>query len=242
MSDFLKAILERKQKEVEGLPFPTCFSKALGSQAFSVIAEIKRKSPSKGVLNPAVDPVELAKKYVAGGASAISVLTDGEGFGGDLQDLLAVVHACPGVPVLRKDFIIDPRQIYETARFGAHAVLLIAAVLKDRLPQFVEAALEHGLEPLVEVHNPNELELAQTSRAKIIGVNHRNLSTFTLDLQLAEDLSPQFSSGIIKVAESGIRNAEDALRMRRAGYNAVLVGEALVRSSDPKCLIEEMLC
>ena len=144
MADFLTEILERKKREAALLPQPVSFRQALTQEGLSVIAEIKRKSPSKGVLNAGLDPVQLAMKYAAGGASAISVLTD-EGFGGTLKDLRAVIEAVPGIPVLRKDFIVDLRQIYETARTGAHAVLLIAAALKERLPEFIRAVKDYGL-------------------------------------------------------------------------------------------------
>jgi indole-3-glycerol phosphate synthase len=239
MSDFLKEIVARKKREVEKLPTPKNFAEVLNQGGLSVIAEIKRKSPSKGVLNGILDPVELAKKYVAGGASALSVLTDQEGFGGTLEDLRAVIAACPGIPVLRKDFILDVRQIDETARAGAHAVLLIVAVLGERLAEFVQTVRAYGMQALVEVHDLEELRLAQAAKATLIGVNNRNLSTFEVSLSIAETLAPHFSSGIIKVAESGIQGASDALRMQRAGYDAVLVGEALVKVEDPGRLIQE---
>lgn len=240
MPNYLTEILQRKQREVEKLVEPIRFEEALHKKSLSVIAEIKRKSPSKGVLNPHIDPAALARQYVAGGASAISVLTDEEGFGGTLEDLKAVVAACPGIPVLRKDFIIDVKQLYETARAGAHAVLLIVAALKKRLPEFILAAKMYGLETLVEVHDLDELKLAQEAGSRIIGVNNRNLATFEISLETAKSLSTHFLPLIIKVAESGIENSEHAAMMRAAGYNAILVGEALVKSADPKSLIEEL--
>lgn len=240
MSNYLTEILQRKQLEVKELPRPLTFQEALMQNPLAVIAEIKRKSPSKGILNSSIDPAELAQKYVAGGAAAISVLTDREGFGGSLEDLQAVVKACPGTPVLRKDFIIDLRQLYETARSGAHAVLLIVAALGERLPEFLRAAKEYGLETLVEVHDLGELYLAQSAQAKIIGVNNRNLETFEISLNTAEQLAPYFSEGIIKVAESGIENRDHAKRMRKAGYNAVLIGESLVKAKDPQALVKEL--
>ncbi|SRR5581483_2349078 len=240
MSNFLAEILKRKQREVESLVSPVRFEEALKKEGLSVIAEIKRKSPSKGVLNSAIDPVELAKKYVAGGASAISVLTDEEGFGGKLEDLKAVIAACPGIPVLRKDFIIDLKQLDETARAGAHAVLLIVAALGEKLSEFIQAAKNYGLETLVEVHDLDELKLAQKAGSAIIGVNNRNLSTFKVSLETAKNLSSHFLPHVIKVAESGIENQEDAAVMRKAGYDAVLVGESLVKSLHPEALIEEM--
>lgn len=239
MADFLTEILERKKREAELLPQPVSFRQALTQDHLSVIAEIKRRSPSKGVLNSELDPVQMAKKYAAGGASAISVLTD-EGFGGTLQDLKAVVDAAPGIAVLRKDFIVDLRQVYETARSGAHAVLLIVAALKDRLPEFIRAVKDYGLDALVEVHDLGELKLAQDAGATIIGVNNRNLSTFEVSLKTSEDLAPHFLPGIVKVAESGIESASHAALMRKSGYDAILVGEALVRAKYPQSLIEEL--
>lgn len=240
MSNYLTEILEQKKLEVAGLPHPVRFKEALVQDQLAVIAEIKRKSPSKGILNSSLDPVQLARQYVSGGAAAISVLTDKDGFGGSLQDLQAVVEACPGIPVLRKDFIVDIKQLYETARTGAHAVLLIANVLQDRLAEFIAEAKKYGLETLVEVHDIYELHLAQNAGAEIIGVNNRNLSTFAVSLDTSISLAPHFSTSIIKVAESGIENKEHAARMRCAGYDAVLVGEALVKAQDPKTLIQEL--
>ncbi len=240
MADYLTEILNRKEKEVQGLIQPVTFKGVLRQPILAVIAEIKRKSPSKGVLNAEIDPAALAKQYVAGGAAAISVLTDEVGFGGTLDDLKAVVAACPGTPVLRKDFITDTRQLYETARSGAHAVLLIAAALKERLGEFILSAKQYGLETLVEVHTLEELHLAQAAGAEIIGVNSRSLSTFEVSLEIAEKLAAHFTPLTVKVAESGIGNAQDAGRMRRAGFDAVLVGEALVKAHDPEKLIQEM--
>jgi indole-3-glycerol phosphate synthase len=240
MSNYLAEILKNKQQEVLKLPSPIQFKQVLQKDGLSVIAEIKRKSPSKGILNPSIDPALLAKQYVAGGAAAISVLTDEKHFGGSLQDLKAVIEACPGIPVLRKDFIIDPNQLYETARAGAHAVLLIAAVLNDHLPEFMRIATNYGLEILVEVHNIHELNLAHIAGAQIIGVNNRNLSTFDVSLETAITLAPHFSEGIVKVAESGIFNSGHASQMRKAGYDAILVGEAFVKAHDPRALIEEL--
>jgi indole-3-glycerol phosphate synthase len=242
MSNYLTEILERKTQEIAKLPPPVRFRDALKQDRLAVIAEIKRKSPSKRILNLFLDPASLAKRYVAGGAAAISVLTDEIGFGGSLQDLRAVVEACPGIPVLRKDFIIDLKQLYETARAGAHAVLLIAHVLQDRLAEFIFTAKEYGLETLVEVHDVHTLQLAHAAGAEIIGVNNRNLATFDVSLKTAISLAPHFPPSIIKVAESGIEGKEHAWLMRRAGYDAVLVGEALVTAQDPEGLIRELTC
>ena len=238
--NYLTAILKRKETEIAELPPPVRFKEALKQERLAVIAEIKCKSPSKGSIRASIDPVHLAKQYVLGGAAAISVLTDEIGFGGSLQHLKAIIEACPGIPVLRKDFIIDIKQLYETARAGAHAVLLIAAALGDRLPEFIRVAKSYGLETLVEVHDDNELILAHIAGAEIIGVNNRNLATFEVSLETAIFLAPHFSSSIVSVAESGIKSIEDAALMRRAGYDAILVGEALVKAQHPQILIEEM--
>ncbi len=239
MSNYLSEIVERKKLEVEMLPQPTTFKSTLRQKKLAVIAEVKRKSPSKGILNDILDPVLLAKEYVEGGAAAISVLTDAVGFGGSLEDLQKIVEACPGIPVLRKDFIVDIKQLYETARGGAHAVLLIANILQDRLTHFIQVAKQLGLETLVEVHDVDELRLAHASGAEIIGVNNRNLTTFEVSLETSMSLAPHFSPEILKVSESGIGNKEHALMMRQSGYDAILVGEALVKAKDPKQLIRE---
>jgi len=240
MFDYLMEILNSKQQEILTLPSPIRFKQALQNSGLSVIAEIKRKSPSKGVLNSSMDPVLLAKEFVAGGAAAISVVTDEKHFGGSLHDLKAIIEACPGIPVLRKDFIIDVKQIYQTARSGAHAILLIAAVLNDRLPEFVRIAKNYGLETLVEVHDVHELNLAHIADAEIIGVNNRNLTTFEVSLDTSIELASHFSPSIIKVTESGILDVSHASQMRKAGYDAILVGELLVKADNPRTLIEEL--
>lgn len=240
MSDFLTQIIQRKEKEVQTLAKPRRLQDVLKQNGLAVIAEIKRRSPSKGVLKKDVDAATFAKLYEEAGAAAISVLTDHAGFGGCIQDLKDVVAACPQTPVLRKDFILDHKQLYETARAGAHAVLLIAAVLQERLGEFIQVARELGLETLVEVHNLSELELAHRFSAPIIGVNNRNLATFQTTLSTAVNLAEHFASSVIKVAESGITGPQDAALMRRAGYDAILVGEALMLSSNPQKCIEEL--
>lgn len=241
MPNYLTAILERKKREIATLVEPVSFSDVLKQEGLTMIAEIKRRSPSKGDLNPSLDPAGLAKEYIEGGARAISVLTDEVGFGGTLHDLRAVIEACPGVPVLRKDFIVDLRQLYETARTGAHAVLLITSALGDRLAEFIRVSHAYGLEALVEVHDLEELQLAQKSGAKIIGVNNRDLVTFDVSIATSEKLAPHISPEVIKIAESGILSADDALRMRAAGYDAILVGEALVKSKSLNVLLQEMI-
>jgi indole-3-glycerol phosphate synthase len=206
----------------------------------SVIAEVKKRSPSAGAICLDLDPALQAQHYFQGGASAISVLTDRKFFGGILDDLKKVRNTLPDIPVLRKDFVIDPLQVAEAALAGATAVLLIVAVLGSSTRKRLQEVQKMGLEALVEVHDRKELEIAVEAGAEIIGVNCRNLKTFDIDLDTAEKLALYIPRGVIKVAESGIKTAEDAKMMRRAGYDAVLVGEALVRSQDPSQLIKEM--
>jgi indole-3-glycerol phosphate synthase len=237
MANYLADIIKRKKREAMALPQPILLKEALKQNCCAIIAEIKRRSPSKGLLNPLLDPVEQAQRYVLGGAAAISVLTDAS-FEGSLEDLRAVVQACPGTPILRKDFILDVKQLYETARAGAHAVLLIAKVLQQRLPEFIGLARSFGLETLVEVHDLQELLLVQQAGAQIIGVNNRDLSTFQVSLETALTLAPHCCPSIIKVAESGIEHPEHVALMRRAGYDAVLIGEALVKAQDPVALLK----
>lgn len=240
MASYLQRIIERKRSELTALrPIPR-LSEVLKGEHLRIIAEIKRRSPSKGMLAPIPDPVALARRYIEGGAAAISVLTDEKDFGGSLEDLREVARAFPDVPILRKDFIVDKRQIIETARAGASAILLIAAVLKGDLKSFVEEAHACHLEPLVEVHEETELTLALQSGARIIGINSRNLSTFQVDRAIARQLAAKIPSDRVKVAESGILNGEDAREMRQSGFDAILVGEALVKAEDPAQLLRSL--
>ncbi len=236
----LEKILERKRKEVVQLTLPKRLDQVLRQGHLTVIAEIKRRSPSKGALAPIADPVALAGRYLEAGAQALSILTDQEGFGGSLEDVRKVAEAFPSVPILRKDFIIDVKQIKQTARSGATAVLLIAVVLQERLGEMIEAAESYRLDAIVEVHSRDELQLALRSGAQIIGVNNRNLKNFTIDLRTAVELAAQIPVECLKIAESGIRSREDGVRMREAGFDAVLVGEALVTAADPRGCIQEL--
>jgi indole-3-glycerol phosphate synthase len=199
-----------------------------------VVAEIKRRSPSKGDLAPDLDPAVTAKAYAAGGASCLSVLTDGPWFGGAIDDLLAARGACE-LPVLRKDFVIDEVQIYETRATGADAILLIVAALPDDslLHDLHELALGLGLAVLVETHDDAELERALALGAHIVGVNARNLGTFAEDLGVGERLAARVPADSVAIAESAIRSIDDAQRMAAAGFDAVLVGEMLVKAADP---------
>jgi indole-3-glycerol phosphate synthase len=203
------------------------------SATVGVIAEIKRRSPSKGDLSPNLDPALTAKAYAAGGASCLSVLTDQPWFGGTIDDLVAARAACE-LPVLRKDFTIDEVQIYESRAVGADAVLLIVAALPDDglLSDLHELALSLGLAVLVEAHDHAELERALAHGARIVGVNARNLGTFAEDLGVGERLATLVPAEVVAVAESAIRSVDDAERMAGAGFDAVLVGEMLVRAPD----------
>ncbi len=209
------------------------FRKGLGHYGITVIAEIKRRSPSKGDLAPALNPATLAKAYEEAGASAISVLTDTEFFGGSTEDLIAA-RAAVSIPVLRKDFTVDERDICDARIMGADAVLLIAAALTDiEMKRFHALAVELGMAALVEVHDSADIAKAVLIHADLVGVNQRDLRTFDIDRTIAAKLSRTIPSGVVKVAESGIDNAEDLVRLRDAGYAAALVGEHLVTAADP---------
>jgi indole-3-glycerol phosphate synthase len=210
---------------------------ALSADGIQVIAEIKRRSPSAGQFREYLDPVELAQSYAAGGAAAVSILTDHEFFGGSLQDLRDV-HAATargdGPVILQKDFVLDERQVIEGAAAGADAVLLIVAALDPpALRDLQSAARALAMEALVEVHDDAELEIALAAGAAIVGVNSRDLRTFETNLAVAERLLPLIPRGIVRVAESGIRSRADVERMEAAGADAVLVGESLMLADDP---------
>lgn len=223
---------------VESAP-PPSFATALASPGLSVIAEIKRRSPSAGPIAPDVTVVEQADSYVTGGAAAISVLTEPEFFGGSIEDL-AIVAGHVDIPVLRKDFIIDGRQVWEARRAGAAAVLLIVAALDtSSLSTLLDDARRAGLDALVEVHTPEEARRALDAGAAIVGVNNRDLATFETDLRVAESIAPLLD-GVVTVAESGVSQPDDARRMAEAGYDAILVGEALMRSGSPAGAVERL--
>jgi indole-3-glycerol phosphate synthase len=208
----------------------------------TVVAEIKRRSPSKGDLAPDLDPALTAKAYESGGAAALSVLTDGPFFGGTVADL-QVASESVALPILRKDFVIDASQIWEARAIGADAILLIVAAIPDDqlLRELQVLATELGLAALVEAHDGDELDRALAAGARIVGVNCRNLGTFAEDLTTAERLRAQIPAGVIAVAESAIRSPEDARRMAGAGYDAILVGEYLVRSPDPVATLQSLI-
>lgn len=206
----------------------------------SLIAELKRKSPSKGMLRERFDPVSLAQTLQEAGASALSVLTDEPYFGGQLE-FLRDVKQFTEVPVLRKDFLVDVYQVYEAAAHEADAVLLIVCILEEkRLIECLQVAETLGLDALVEVHSEGELTVALRNGASIIGVNHRDLKTLTMDLTVTERLVPQIPSGKVIVAESGLHTAEDIAKMQALGVHGVLIGEALMTAADPAAKITEL--
>jgi len=222
-------------------PTPRDFLAALTTGAtLGLIAEIKRRSPSKGELAPDLDPATTAKAYEAGGACALSVLTDGPYFGGSIGDLEAA-RAATGLPVLRKDFMVDPVQLVEARAAGADAVLLIVAALDDPMLTDLHAhATDLGLGVLVEAHSEEELERALACDARIIGINARDLSDFSEDLGRIESMVSRLPTGIVRVAESAIRNQADAERMAAAGFDALLVGEALMRAPDVEASVRAL--
>jgi indole-3-glycerol phosphate synthase len=207
---------------------------AFRAPGVSIIAEVKRKSPSKGELADIPDPARLAARYAEGGAAAISVLTEKRRFGGSLADL-AAVRAAVRVPVLRKDFIVTPYQVWETRAWGADLMLLMVASLDDGpLGELLGLATELGLTTLVEAHTPDELERAARLGAQLIGINARNLKTLEVDRSVFKALAPDIPPGAVRVAESGVAGPEDVAEYHAWGADVVLVGEALVRVGDPE--------
>jgi indole-3-glycerol phosphate synthase len=214
------------------------FKNALQAESISVIAEIKRKSPSKGMLAPIPNPVDLVECYISGGARAISIVTDQLFFGGHLNDLMQVANHFT-IPILRKDFIIDQIQIAQAAYAGANAVLLIVAVVGEKTKSLIEFAHSLQLDVVVEIHERSELQIALDAGANIIGINNRNLKTFTVDNEYALKIVATMPHDIIKIAESGITHPSLVKQYYEAGFDAVLIGETLVKSTDPKRFIEE---
>lgn len=235
------------QAQLDALPPPRDFRAALAARRASgrtaLIAEVKKASPSAGVIREDFDPVAIARAYEDAGADCLSVLTDERFFQGHDQYLQAV-HAAVQLPVLRKDFVVDPYQIYEARLLGADAVLLIAAALRaDQLKTYHELATMLGLTALVEVHTEREMETALAADATLIGINSRDLKRFVTDLSVVERLAAMVpaGSGMTLVAESGIKTVEDVARVAAAGADAILVGETLMRSSDIGMAIKELL-
>lgn len=209
-------------------------------ESLCVIAEIKRKSPSKGVLRANLDAAHIASLYEQGGASCLSVLTDEHFFGGSVEDL-QIARASTSLPVIRKDFTVSEFDVLDARLMGADCVLLIAAALTDdELSRFHDLAVQIGLEVLVETHDEHELERALNVGATIVGVNQRDLITFEVDHARAERMASLIPPTVVRVAESGVRNTDDARRLRNAGYDAVLVGESIVTSSDPVAAVRDL--
>ena len=257
MSDKLAEIIAHKRKEIEPLllradklryaalernEFRSLSSSIdLGSEKLGLIAEVKKSSPSAGVIAREFDPVLQAKKYAEAGASAISVLTDEKFFGGRLEYLVKIRQEVE-IPILRKDFIINEAQIYEASVAGADAILLIVAALdQDELKRLLDCAYTYQLEVLMEVHDLKELERALDTDVKIIGVNNRNLKTFEVDLKNTEKISEEVPEDIFFVSESGIKTPEDAALVAGWGADAVLVGESLMRTDDVNLAVKEIM-
>lgn len=219
---------------------PKDFIGALRKPGLAVIAEMKQRTPSMGVLSEDYRPADLAHVYAEGGAAAISVLTHMAGFGGRVEHIRAV-RAATTIPILRKDFVTDPFEIAEARACGADAVLLIVAALeREQLKDLLALTKSRGISALVEVHDPSEAAAALEAGAQAIGVNHRDLRTFAVDLGLTEQVRSVVPPQVVLVAESGIHTHEDARRMRDAGADAILVGEELMRSPDPAARIREL--
>jgi indole-3-glycerol phosphate synthase len=220
--------------------FASALRAAVGAGELGVISEIKRRSPSKGDLNIDLDPAAMAALYAAGGAAALSGLPDSEFFGGSIADLRAARDAV-ALPVLRKDFTVNANDVCDARLMGADCVLLIAAALSAaELAELHALAVRIGIEVLVEIHDESELEVAMAADAQIVGVNQRDLVTFQVDHDRARRMASLIPDHVVKVAESGVRDASDAAALRGAGYHAVLVGETLVTAADPAAALREL--
>ena len=256
MSDILQEIAANKRLEIEALkimlPITTLerevgpkrkhtFRQALEDpSSIQIIAEMKKGSPSRGLIAPDFDPITLADNYQRGGAAALSILTESKYFYGRYE-YIAPVAKSTGLPVLCKDFVVDPYQLFHAAYIGAAAVLLIIRLHSvPALRELIDLAEQLGLDCLVETHNEEEVAIALDIGAAIIGVNNRNLSDFSVDLAVSERLASLIPDSIIKVSESGIFEAADIVRLRQVGYTRFLIGEALVRAADPVGLLQTL--
>lgn len=258
MSTILDEIIENKileigqskktlhlEKLMEGLSRarpPRDFYEALKPEGnLRIIAEIKRASPSKGIIRRDFDPVRIAQGYAAGGASALSVLTDEKYFKGSLS-YLSLIRDTVETPLLRKDFIVDPYQVYEARHYGADALLLIVAALeRELLNELIELTHSLGMNAVVEVHDEVELERALGSGARIIGINNRDLKTFAVDLDVSLNLSKSVPGEIVVIAESGIRSNEDINKLRREGVHVFLIGETFMKAPDPGAELRSLI-
>lgn len=230
--------------QARALPATRGFTEQLvvGSrEQLCVVAEIKRKSPSKGVLHPDLNAANISALYEQGGASCLSVLTDEDFFGGSVEDL-QIARASTSLPVIRKDFTVSEFDVVDARLMGADCVLLIAAALtNDELSRFFDLAMHIGLDVLVETHDESELDRALNVGANIVGVNQRDLITFEVDHARAERMASLIPPTVVRVAESGVRDAHDARRLRDAGYDAVLVGESIVTAGDPAAAVRDLM-
>ncbi len=238
-ADLIEDLLGRARERPPARPFRAALEGAAADR-LAVVAEIKRRSPSKGVLAAELDPAQTAIAYARGGAACLSVLTDEEWFGGSASDLQSA-RKVVDVPVLRKDFTVDPRDVARARAMGADAVLLIVAALdQHELTDFHAIAGELGMDALVEVHDEAELERAVAIGADLIGVNQRDLVTFEVDTDRAVRVGAAMPDEVVRVAESGIRGADDARRLAESGFHAVLVGESLVTAGDPARAVADL--
>ncbi len=230
----LKQAARRAPEAIDPLP-------AFRADGISVIAEVKRSSPSKGALATITDPAALAADYAAGGAATISVLTERRRFGGSLDDLRAV-RAAVDVPVLRKDFIVTSYQLWEARAAGADlALLIVAALSQNELECLIDRAVSIGLTPLVEVHDEEEVERAVAAGARLVGVNARNLRTLEVDRDTFARLAPRIPDSVVRVAESGVRGPHDVFEYAKQGAHVVLVGETLVTGTDPRAAVADLV-
>jgi indole-3-glycerol phosphate synthase len=233
----LSEIIAKKRervREAKARANPHAFRRALEKDGVNIIAEFKRRSPSKGMIREGANPIEIARAYEAGGAVAMSVLTEEDYFAGSLNDLRQVKSAVD-LPVLRKDFIVEEYQVYESAAAGADAILLIVAALDDeslvRLRRLAEEELQ--MDALIEAHTSDEMKRAVACGAKLIGVNNRDLRTFEVSLETSLSLAREAPSDALLISESGLNNAADLQRLYDAGYRGFLIGETLMRADDP---------
>jgi indole-3-glycerol phosphate synthase len=237
----LSALRDRAESMVPPRGFLAAIERREREGEYALIAEVKKKSPSKGLIREDFDPAELACGYEAGGATCLSVLTDTPSFDGSL-DHLAIARKTVGLPLLRKDFMLDPYQVVEARAWGADAILLMLSTVDDDTATAVEdTAREFGMDVLVEVHDTEELERAARLRSRLIGINNRNLKTMETSLATAENLAPRVPEGKVIVGESGLRTPEDLRRMAAAGITAFLVGESLARVDDVESATRALL-
>lgn len=232
-ADFpVKGLIAGLKMRIKQLPQPRDFVKAVSGKDIKIIAEVKKASPSKGVIRKSFNPVEIARIYEANGASAISVLTEEKYFQGHI-DYIKVIGDAVTIPVIRKDFIFDEYQIYESRAAGADAILLIAGILKkDEIDEFLKLSHSLGMSCLVEVHNEDELEKVLLTKARLIGINNRDLKTFKTDIKNTLRLVPMIPKDRVVVSESGVNSYHDVDLLKRAGVHVFLVGEAIMREKD----------